>query len=75
MWLTADLPGTGGVFKAQEEDFVVEELPAYLPCGTGEHLFLLVEKQGLTTLDLVRRLARQCNIAERDVGYAGMKDA
>ena len=75
MWLTADLPGTGGVFKAQEEDFVVEELPAYLPCGTGEHLFLLVEKQGLTTLDLVRRLARQCNIAERDIGYAGMKDA
>ena len=75
MWLTADLPGTGGIFKAQEEDFVVEELPAYLPCGSGEHLFLLVEKQGLTTLDLVRRLARQCNVSERDVGYAGMKDS
>jgi tRNA pseudouridine13 synthase len=73
--LTADLPGTGGIFKAQAEDFVVEELPVYLPCGQGEHLFLLVEKRNLTTPDLVHRLARICDIREREIGYAGLKDA
>lgn len=73
--LTQDLPGTGGLFKAQPEDFLVEEIPAYLPCGEGEHLFLEVEKRNLTTLDLVRTLSRQCDIRERDIGYAGLKDA
>ena len=39
MHLTANLPGTGGLFKATPEDFLVEEVPAYGPCGEGEHLY------------------------------------
>jgi len=74
-YLTAQLPGTGGTIREAPEDFRVEEIPLYEPCGEGDHLYLLVEKSGLTTYDLLRELANafQCN--ERDLGYAGLKDA
>ena len=74
-YLTTQLPGTGGIIRQQPEDFQVEEIPLYEPCGEGDHLFIRVEKCGLTTYDLLRELssALQCN--ERDLGYAGLKDA
>lgn len=72
--LSHDLPGTGGASKVAPEDFVVEELPAYLPTGEGEHLYLWVEKRGLTTAEIARIVARATNTRERDIGYAGQKD-
>lgn len=72
--LTQAIPPCGGVFKASPEDFEVEELPAYLPSGAGEHLFLWVEKRGLTTVDLGRTLARHCGAKEDVVSWAGLKD-
>jgi len=74
-YLTADIPGCGGLLKESPEDFTVEEIPAYLPCGSGEHLYLTVEKRGITTLEAIRRIAGALKVAERDIGYAGMKDA
>lgn len=74
-YLTSGLPGTGGTIKDSIEDFCVEEIPLYLPCGEGEHLYTVIEKRGVTTLDAIRRLARALKLSERDVGYAGMKDA
>jgi tRNA pseudouridine13 synthase len=74
-FLTAQLPGTGGSIRQQPEDFQVEEIPLYEPCGEGDHLYLAVEKCGLTTYDLLRELARALNCNERDLGYAGLKDA
>jgi len=74
-YLTADIPGCGGLLKESPEDFIVEEIPAYLPCGSGEHLYLTVEKRGLTTLEAIRRIAGALKVTERDIGYAGMKDA
>lgn len=74
-YLTASLPGTGGIIKQDPEDFFVEEIPRYLPCGEGEHLFLTVEKTGLTTWELLQRLSRKLQIPERDLGHAGLKDA
>lgn len=74
-YLTADIPGSGGTIKGAPEDFCVEEIPAYLPCGSGEHLYLLLEKRGLTTLEAIHRLAQRLHIPEREVGYAGMKDS
>jgi len=56
------------------ETFLVEEIPAYAPCGAGEHTFVWIEKRDLTTIEAVRRLARAFGVDERDVGYAGMKD-
>lgn len=74
-FLTAAIPGTGGSIKETLEDFLVEEIPLYLPCGEGEHLYLELEKRGLTTFELLQRLARALNIKEREIGYAGLKDA
>ena len=73
-YLTAELPGVGGAIKVAPEDFVVEEIPAYLPSGEGQHLFLLIEKRGLTTQEMVRRLAQALGVAASDVGTAGQKD-
>src|SRR4029079_11091478 len=56
------------------EDFVVEEIPAYLPSGRGEHLFITFRKRGLTTPDAVRSLAQALGVDPNGAGYAGMKD-
>jgi len=74
-YLTARIPGTGGVLKESPDDFVVIEIPAYEPSGSGEHLYLTFEKRGITTLEAIRRIAGRLKVPERDVGYAGMKDA
>jgi tRNA pseudouridine13 synthase len=62
------------VFHPTPSTFTVEEIPAYLPSGTGDHTYLWIEKQGLTTNEAVRRVARALGAADRDVGYAGQKD-
>ena len=74
-YLTADIPGTGGIIKEFPEDFIVTEIPSYEPSGSGEHLYLTFEKRGITTLEAIRRIAGRLKISDRDVGYAGMKDA
>ncbi len=73
--LTGDLPGTGGRLKATPEDFRVEEVPLYDASGEGGHLLLHVEKRGMTTHEAVQQLARALRVPDRDVGYAGIKDA
>lgn len=70
--LTA-LPGSGGRIRETQEDFQVEELPLYLPEGSGSHAYAWVEKRGLTTRDLVLVLMQQ-GLKEGDVGVAGLKD-
>jgi tRNA pseudouridine13 synthase len=61
-------------FVPSVETFVVEEIPAYLPAGEGEHTFLWIEKRDLTTIEAVRRLAGAFGVDAREIGYAGMKD-
>ncbi|NIP77778.1 MAG: tRNA pseudouridine(13) synthase TruD, partial [Gemmatimonadetes bacterium] len=46
-YLTRARPGLAAVFKARWEDFEVDEIPAIEPDGTGDHLWLEVEKRGL----------------------------
>ncbi len=74
MLITADLPGTGGVLRVSPEDFVVEEIPAYQPSGAGDHVFVTIEKRGLSTPDAIRALARALGAREGDIGSAGLKD-
>lgn len=74
-YLTSNIPGIGGIIKDSPDDFIVEEILSYLPCGSGEHCYLTIEKRGITTLEAVRRIAGSLKVPERDVGYAGMKDA
>jgi tRNA pseudouridine13 synthase len=61
-------------FRASPEDFVVEERAGFAPSGAGEHLLLTIEKRGLTTPQVARRLAAWAGVPEADVGYAGLKD-
>ena len=70
----ADLPAAGGRIGPLLEDFVVDEVPAYAPSGTGDHWYVRVRKRGMTTRDAALALARAANVSERDIGYAGMKD-
>ncbi len=69
-----DLPGIGGQLKTAPEDFDVEEIPSYEPCGEGEHLFLWVEKKGLSSDQMIQFIARSLEIPSRDIGIAGKKD-
>jgi tRNA pseudouridine13 synthase len=70
----ADLPATGGKIGRDVEDFRVDEVPLYERSGQGEHLWLRVEKRGLTTPQLLGILAKASGTRERDIGAAGMKD-
>jgi tRNA pseudouridine13 synthase len=74
-FLTCDIPPVAGLVKARCEDFIVEEVPAYPACGDGDHLYFFLEKKGLTTLDLLRKLAYATGRRDRDFGYAGLKDS
>lgn len=74
-YLTKRFTGTGGSIKECPEDFRVEEIPLYEPCGEGEHLYLEVEKIGLTTFDLLDSLAKALGAKRQEMGYAGLKDA
>ena len=71
--ITADMPGCGGTVRAAPDDFVVSELPAYLPSGEGSHAYARVEKVGWTTRDLVRALV-EVGLEPARVGVAGLKD-
>ena len=62
------------LFRASPEDFVVEEIPAYLPSGSGEHLYVTFRKTNLTTEEAVRAIASHLGVDARGAGYAGMKD-
>jgi tRNA pseudouridine13 synthase len=73
-YLTSDVPGTGGTLRTTNEDFFVDEAPAYLPAGHGDHVFVKIEKRGLTTHEAVDRIARALSVKSRDIGVAGMKD-
>ncbi len=71
---TPDVPGLGGSIKQRHEDFLVEEIPLYDPCGQGEHIYLLIEKKDLSTTQALQLIADHFNVDDRAVGYAGLKD-
>ncbi len=64
----------GGILRAEPADFCVDEVPSYAPCGSGEHLFLHVEKTSLNTTTMMERIARALGVQPREVGHAGLKD-
>lgn len=74
-YLTRDFAGIGGTIKNRPEDFFVQEVPLYEPTGEGEHVYCEVQKVGFTTFGTVDKLARALRVSNRDIGYAGLKDA
>lgn len=67
-------PQCFGQIKQQPEDFKVYEQLGFAFTGAGEHLFLYVQKSGLTTHQLVNLLAEETGVPARQIGYSGLKD-
>lgn len=63
-----------GVLKQKPEDFRVIEQLSFEPSGSGEHLFLLIEKTKISTDDTAKLLTRHFKVKQSDVSYAGIKD-
>lgn len=61
-------------FKRQPDDFLVGEELGFTPDGSGEHLFVEIEKSGLSTFEAQTLLARYCSLSPRDLAFSGMKD-
>ena len=74
VYISAQVPGIGGALKARPEDFFVEEIPLYDPCGEGEHIYLMVERHGLSTIQMRDALARHFRVRPHAIGHAGLKD-
>ena len=61
-------------FRMCQEDFQVVEELGFSPIGSGEHVYLWVEKRGENTAWLSEQIARLAGVKIHDVGYAGRKD-
>lgn len=73
--LTAAVPAVHAAVKRRYEDFRVEEIPAYPPCGEGAHCFFTIEKRGIATQRAVGDIAHTLGIPSKNIGLAGLKDA
>lgn len=67
-------PTHSGVLRASPDDFRVDEILSFTPNGSGEHVFLRIEKTGDNTEYVARRLARFAAVPVSAIGYAGLKD-
>lgn len=67
-------PALKGVIRTEPGDFCVEEQLAFTPEGEGEHVFLYIEKIGLNTEQVAKRIAQCASVSPRLVSYSGLKD-
>lgn len=67
-------PTSYGQLKVLTEDFCVEENLGFDLTGEGEHLFLLIEKKGLNTEDMLKILGQTLSLPYKAISYAGLKD-
>lgn len=68
------VPQVSADLKTVASDFLVEEILGFEPEGKGEFVYLWVEKQGVNTDYLAKRLAQAADISPSRVTYAGVKD-
>ena len=67
-------PFVHGRIRSQPEDFRVFEIPMIEPEGSGNHLWLEIEKRGANTNWVAGELSRAAGVHPKEVGFAGMKD-
>ncbi|MFT7859377.1 MAG: tRNA pseudouridine(13) synthase TruD [Sulfurimonas sp.] len=63
----------GFTFEQNKDDFIVDEIGLQFK-GKGNFLILCVEKQDLTTWDMIAEFANFLDIEAQKIGYAGLKD-
>ncbi|MCI6298318.1 MAG: tRNA pseudouridine(13) synthase TruD, partial [Campylobacter sp.] len=66
--------GINAHFSKNADDFVVRELPLYVPSKEGEHMMIHVQKKGLSTKEMLSAFSAFTGAKMRDIGYAGLKD-
>lgn len=67
-------PVVSAEYKTIPADFQVTEELGFTPDGKGEHLYLFIEKTGLTTQEVQQHLAGFFQRPSVDVSFSGMKD-
>ncbi|HVK99149.1 MAG TPA: tRNA pseudouridine(13) synthase TruD [Dongiaceae bacterium] len=67
-------PESRAEFKTVPQDFIVEEVLGFEPCGDGEHLFLLAQTDDQNTQFTLKLIARHFKVPPRQVSYSGLKD-
>ena len=67
-YVTGD-KGLNGKIRTKYEDFYVEEIPEHLPSGTGPNTWILIEKVGRNTLDVVLDIAKELHINRKENGF------
>ncbi|OUS15129.1 hypothetical protein A9Q88_11190 [Gammaproteobacteria bacterium 50_400_T64] len=68
------LEGSADLKTAPEDFVVVEEFDEASFSGSGEHVCLKIRKRGQNTRWIAAALAEFTGVAERDIGFCGMKD-
>jgi len=72
--LAYPLTGNSAFYRNQPEHFQVTEKLNFQLSGSGDHLYLFIEKNNTNTDWLAKELARKSGLKPVDVGYAGRKD-
>jgi len=61
--------------KQIPQDFIVEEIPNFLPSKEKQsHTIFIMEKKSITTYDAIHSISKKCKIPINEIGYAGLKD-
>jgi tRNA pseudouridine13 synthase len=71
---TEDIVPVQARIKTRPEDFMVDEELAYPLCGSGDHLYVRVEKKGWSMERLLLHLRDALDVGQAEIGYAGLKD-
>jgi tRNA pseudouridine13 synthase len=72
--ITDALPGVGGRIRARIDDFVVEEVSSIEPSGKGDHLYMSLTKESMTTREVQVQLAEIFHLRPQEIGMGGLKD-
>ncbi len=60
--------------KQKPEDFIVKEKSNVSIKDQGRYSYFKLTKKNRNTLDVVKELAKQLHVKEKDIGFAGSKD-
>ncbi len=62
------------IVKSTPDDFIVEEIPSFNVLPHGKFFVYKLKKRNMTTLRAIKLLARQNNLPEKKISFAGLKD-
>ena len=66
-YVTPESRGIGGRIKIFPSDFVVEEIPLYDTAGFGEHVYLCICREGMSTREVAQTLSRLFDFPEKEI--------